>query len=63
MMDLVGNVWEWQGDFYDNHQGLPALRGGSWDLVLDDARVSSRDNVLPNLRYDFLGFRVAALPS
>ncbi|HEY0684191.1 MAG TPA: SUMF1/EgtB/PvdO family nonheme iron enzyme [Steroidobacter sp.] len=29
VMDLVGNVWQWTSEFYDEHTRAAALRGGS----------------------------------
>ena len=29
VMDLVGNVWQWTDEFYDDHTRAAALRGGS----------------------------------
>ncbi len=40
VMDLAGNVWEWQANYYDKDHDLPALRGGSWYYLQDSARVA-----------------------
>jgi formylglycine-generating enzyme required for sulfatase activity len=57
-MDMGGNVWEWQANFYDKqHKGL-ALRGGSWKYYQYGARVSRRYTYLPDERLDDVGFRV-----
>jgi formylglycine-generating enzyme required for sulfatase activity len=61
VLDLAGNVWEWQANFYDK-QGYPALRGGSWRNAADDAWVSSRGGEPPIGRGNDLGFRLLALP-
>lgn len=58
VMDMGGNVWEWQANFYDKqHKGL-ALRGGSWKYYQYGARVSSRYTYLPDDQLDDVGFRV-----
>lgn len=66
VMDMAGNVWEWQANYYDESHRYPSLRGGSWDLDGDGARVSIRYYYLiffPVLRYFSIGFRVVVLPS
>lgn len=61
--DLAGNVWEWQGNFYDkDHVGL-ALRGGSWLNSQDSARVSARNARHPDYEWNLnVGFRVVCAP-
>ena len=62
IMDMGGNVWEWQANFYDrSHKGL-ALRGGAWDYYQYGARVSRRYTFLPD-EPDLknVGFRVVCL--
>ena len=41
---------------------LRVVRGGSWDALRRDARCASRLRNPPELRYDFLGFRVVLRP-
>lgn len=64
VMDMAGNVWEWQANFYENYDYL-ALRGGSWDSSLYFAHVSSRpvQGYRPEGRNIDVGFRVVVLPS
>jgi formylglycine-generating enzyme required for sulfatase activity len=73
LYDMVGNVWEWVEDCYqDNYNGAPAdgsaetaggcnervVRGGSWDFYPQDLRSASRArNSTANRIYD-TGFRV-----
>jgi len=63
VMDMAGNVWEWQANYQNMKEGLLGLRGGSWLLIRDFARVSVRNAIRPYLWDSFIGFRVACLPS
>ena len=63
LMDMSGNLWEWQANYRNDRKDRLSLRGGSWYSLLSDARVSAR---LGNLPYDSgsnLGFRLVLLPS
>jgi formylglycine-generating enzyme required for sulfatase activity len=65
--DLTGNVWEWQGTTWDNDwrkvKAAPegevprGLRGGSW-AGNHEVDLGSRGRGYPDLRDDFVGFRV-----
>jgi formylglycine-generating enzyme required for sulfatase activity len=58
VIDMAGNIWEWQANFYDKqHEGL-ALRGGSWKYYQYGARVARRYTYLPDDQLDDVGFRV-----
>ena len=71
--DMLGNVWEWVEDSYnDSYNGAPAdgsawpgkgakrvLRGGSWYDAPQYVRAARRDSGKPAKRYDNFGFRVA----
>jgi formylglycine-generating enzyme required for sulfatase activity len=72
LYDILGNVWEWVGDWYDEkyYQSSPSqdpsgatggqyrvLRGGSWNFGSGHVRVSHRNWFNPGYRYDFNGFR------
>ena len=63
VLDLTGNVWEWQANFQDKDQDWISLRGGSWYDNLDLTRVASRYGVLPHGRGIVVGFRVVSPPA
>ena len=66
-MDMSGNVWEWQANYSGEEYGgekAVGLRGGSWVINADLARVAFRDLDPPDLRNHHIGFRlVASLPN
>lgn len=64
VMDMAGNVWEWQMNYINMKEGMLGLRGGSWVFSGGLARVSFRNGSRPNYRYYDIGFRVAvSLPN
>ena len=74
LYDVIGNVWEWTEDCWnESYVGAPidgsawregdcsnrVLRGGSWSDDMTDVRTAVRGRNDLNLRADFNGFRVA----
>jgi formylglycine-generating enzyme required for sulfatase activity len=66
VMDMVGNVWEWQANFFIKDYEWLAFRGGSWYLNQSVARVSGRQFFhisRPTKAWNDYGFRVVCLPN
>lgn len=65
VMDMTGNVWEWQANFFIKDYEWLAFRGGSWYLNQFVERVTGRQFFhisRPNKAWNDYGFRVVALP-
>ncbi|MBK8784689.1 MAG: SUMF1/EgtB/PvdO family nonheme iron enzyme [Anaerolineales bacterium] len=66
VMDMAGNVWEWQANFINKEFEWLAFRGGSWYLNQFVERFSGRlffHISRPTKAWNDYGFRVLALPS
>lgn len=59
LMDLGGNVWEWQANFSDKNRDFLSLSGGSWLYFWQFARVFEKHRSYPNNQASDLGFRTA----
>lgn len=56
LFDTVGNVWEWTTNAADINGGV--VRGGAWNFAPRLARVSTRMEIDPSFRSNYIGFRV-----
>lgn len=63
VMDMSGNIWEWQANYRDEDHDVLALRGGSWFDDLRDARILVREYDSINRRQSHIGFRLVLVPS
>ncbi len=58
LLDIAGNVWEWQKNKVSEGSDRRSLRGGSWLSVASRLRCSARSSHHPASRGSALGFRV-----
>jgi formylglycine-generating enzyme required for sulfatase activity len=60
LYDMLGNVWEWCWDRYDEDRGYNrVIRGGSWIVSARRCRSAHRVSVPPDDRGVEVGFRLA----
>jgi formylglycine-generating enzyme required for sulfatase activity len=59
--DMLGNVWEWTEDLYDEHVygAYRIFRGGGWNDLERGCLASNRRRSHPTYAIDDLGFRLA----
>jgi formylglycine-generating enzyme required for sulfatase activity len=76
LFDMSGNIFEWCMDTYiEDYEKIPTngkayqqsgtyqvLRGGSWNLRVQDCRVAYRGCNNPDNRFAYYGFRLVFLP-
>jgi len=60
VMDMIGNVWEWQANYYDKNRTGLSLRGGLNKDSLNDTTASTIAS--PNHSWDYYGFRIMWAP-
>src|SRR5271165_1441168 len=61
--DMHGNVWEWCEDHFEAGGSARVFRGGSWRNRGTLCRASLRARIEPAIRLNFVGVRLAAVPS
>lgn len=61
LMDMAGNVWEWQLNYSDKDHKYLRFRGGAWSFYQRSARVAEWSNDLPGGVWDDFGFRVVGV--
>ena len=66
LYDMIGNVWEWCSDRYDEDGSAGSrriYRGGSWISPARHCRSAARGRNNPNHRSIYIGFRIMLVPA
>jgi formylglycine-generating enzyme required for sulfatase activity len=64
VMDMAGNVLEWQQNYLNGNHNVLALRGGSWKMNRDFASVPFRNTFVGiDDGQNHIGFRVMCIPN
>lgn len=56
--EMLGNVWEWQANYFDHGHTSMALKGGSFKSKTDEVTLSAVGTACPDGREEDIGFRV-----
>lgn len=59
---MHGNVEQWCDDLYDPAGSTRVYRGGDWGNPAVYCRAAYRNRLAPDVRVNFLGFRLARDP-
>ncbi|MDI1256707.1 MAG: SUMF1/EgtB/PvdO family nonheme iron enzyme [Flavobacterium sp.] len=58
LVDAIGNVWEWQSNYFDYSQRGIAIKGGAFSTLVEDIPTDLRGWSFPTIRENDIGFRI-----